>query len=76
MFRIGLVLALVVAGAVAGATLNIAPLFLAIPLGAIVLVALLLRGRTPRPGDGQPERNRLGAERLEFSERDRRTLTP
>ena len=71
------IVGLVVIGAIVGTTLNFAAPFVAIPLVLLVLVGYLAlravgRART-RPGEGS-ERNRLGAERLEFTERDERTL--
>lgn len=73
-------LVLIIAGALAGTMLGFAPLYLAIPIGLAGVAAVALRNR-PRaeaePGpDGEPERNRLGARRIEFTERDRRTLYP
>ncbi len=74
--RIGVVLGLIVVGAVAGAAFNFAPLFLAIPVGLVALVVVLIaRSRGGREEeDGDVDRSRLGAERVEFTERDRRTL--
>jgi hypothetical protein len=43
------------------------------------IAAIAVRNRPQRgttQGEPEPERNRLGAKRLEFSERDRRTLYP
>jgi membrane protein implicated in regulation of membrane protease activity len=81
MLRVGLVLALILLGLLAGAVFNFAPLFLAIPIVLVALAAILvrdLRARRDRRPDAEREveRNRLGAERVEFTERDRRTLTP
>ena len=77
MVRVGLVVALVAVGAVAGAVLNLAPLYLAIPVGLVLLVPLLRALRRDESPEGEGvERNRLGAPRLPFTERDRDTLAP
>lgn len=75
MVRIGLVVALILVGALAGTTLSFAPGFLAIPIGVVALAALLLARARGAPPE-EPERNRLGAPRQPFSERDRETLAP
>jgi hypothetical protein len=81
MLRVALVIGLIVVGAIVGATLNFAAAYLAIPIGLALLGVLLLRDRHPAPQGPRPDRaqdedrNRLGAKRLEFTERDRRTLT-
>ena len=71
-------LGLILVGAVAGTTLGFAPLYLAIPIGLVGIAVVALRKRpraeTGAAEDDEAERNRLGARRLEFTERDRRTL--
>lgn len=66
-------LGLIAVGVLAGATLNFAPLYLAIPIGLILLPVVLLRRRRETE---ESELNRLGARRQRFTERDRETLTP
>lgn len=77
--RIGAMLALIMLGLLAGATLNFAPAFLAIPISLVVLTVILLArwgGHRKAPTEEHGGvRNRLGAERIEFTERDRRTLS-
>ncbi len=72
-------LGLIVVGAVAGTTLGFAPLYLAIPIGLVGIAVIAVRNRA-RPEttqvEAETERNRLGARRLDFTERDRRTLYP
>jgi hypothetical protein len=78
LLRIGLVVGLILVGAIAGAAFSFAPAYFAIPVALVLLVPLLLRRRDralPAEAD-ESERNRLGARRQDFTDRDRETLAP
>lgn len=78
LFRIALVIGLILAGAIAGAAFSFAPAYLAIPIALVILIPMLLRRRDRDiPAEAQDaERNRLGARRQPFTDRDRETLAP
>lgn len=78
LLRIALVVGLILVGAIAGAAFSFAPAYFAIPVALILLIPLTRRRREREapPEAEEPERNRLGAPRQEFTDRDRETLAP
>lgn len=83
MLWIVLLVALIVLGGLAGGALGFAPAWLAVPVGLLALPFAVRAARpegqahgADEPGEEEPERNRLGARRQEFTERDRSTLAP
>ena len=65
MWLTAAIVALLLVGLVIGATVNIAALFLAIPIALAVVVVVALRGRREAPPSEQE---------IEFTGRDRETL--
>jgi hypothetical protein len=78
LLRIGVVVGLILVGAIAGAVFSFAPAYFAIPVALVLLIPLLLGRREGEHSANadEPERNRLGAPRQRFTERDRETLAP
>lgn len=78
LLRIGLVVGLVLVGAIAGTVFSFAPAYFAIPIALFLLIPLAFRRRDRGPATESEdlERNRLGAPRQQFTDRDRETLAP